>query len=79
MTKAFMKFLKKNFFDNKYNNRNDKRNRNNIKTNYDQRSKLDNVNEQVNKGVKGLKNLGYNVSLEDEILNRVVEKSKFEK
>ena len=77
--KSFYEIFEKNFFDNRYNNRNDKRNRNNIKTNYDQRSKLDNINEQVNKGVKGLKNLGYNVILEDEILNRVVEKSKFEK
>ena len=70
--RRFAEIIERNFYDNKDKN-NAKRNRNN------QSNKFDTIEENINKNINALNNLGYKVNIEDKILNKVMEMSKFVK
>lgn len=76
--KPFYKSIKEIFFDNKYNN-NAERNKKKIIPNCNQRYEENDIEKLININIKALNNLGYKVSKEEEILQKVIEKSKFEK
>ena len=72
--RRFAEIIERNFYDNRdKNNAKRNRNRNN------QRNKFDTIEENINKNINALNNLGYKVNIEDKILNKVMEISKFVK
>ena len=77
--KPFSKNDKKNFINNRYDDNNSGRNRNKMKPNYNPSYDENEINKLLDKNIRALNNLGFKVNKEDEILHRVLEKSKIEK
>ena len=77
--KPFSKNDKKNFEDNRYDDNNSGRNRNKMKPNYNPSYDENEINKLLDENIRALNNLGFKVNKEDEILHRVLEKSKIEK
>ena len=76
--KPFYKSFKKIFFDNKYNN-NAERNKKKIMPNCNLSYEENDIEKLIHIKVKAINNLGYKVNKEEEIVKKVIEKSKFEK
>lgn len=76
--KPFYKSFKKIFFDNKYNN-NAERNKKKIMPNCNLSYEENDIEKLIHINVKAINNLGYKVNKEEEIVQKVIEKSKFEK
>ena len=77
--KPFSKNDKKNFINNRYDDNNSGRNRNKMKPNYNPSYDENEINKLLDENIRALNNLGFKVNKEDEILHRVLEKSKIEK
>ena len=76
--KPFSKNSKKNFINDLYDN-NGERNRNKKIPNYNPSYEENDIDKLLDKNIRALNNLGYKVNKEDEILHRVLERSKIEK
>ena len=76
--KPFSKNSKKNFINDLYDN-NGERNRNKKIPNYNPSYEENDIDKLLDKNIRALNNLGYKVNKEDEILHRVLERSKKEK
>ena len=82
--KGFSKYANENIINNRYDNnaernRNYRNNRNNKRPNYIPSYEENDFNKLIDQNIRALNNLGYKVNVEDEILQRVLEKSKIEK